>query len=243
MTPRRSVNAPPPRNGAGRPADPSPPVAFIPGPAEARLLSLLHEAAAFATQLDMTLADAARLLAARASDVAGAIVALRAALAEAGALSAGSEADESIRALLERLARRAPMRRDGRLEVHARRIAEAAADLHGDVVSTVARARRRLDRPALQALRRFEKAHDELQLRMRAVGAVARLTHGLRGRELEDRRRQLAADVAGLSRRLEERRDRLAAQREMSAVLWRELDAELYASIEEVGSELGHLLG
>lgn len=243
MTPRGHANVPPPGPVPERPVDPSPPVAFIPGPAEARLLSLLHEAAAFATQLDMTLADAARLLAARASDVAGAIVALRAALAETGALPAGCEADASIRALLELLARRAPMRRDGRLEAHARRIAEAAADLHGDVVATVAQARRRLDRPALQALRRFEKAHDELQLRMRAVAAAVRLTHGLRGRELDERRRQLAADLAGLSRRLEERRDRLAAQREMSAVLWRELDAELYASVEEVGAELADLLG
>jgi hypothetical protein len=243
VTPRRHETAPPPGPVPERPANPLPPVAFIPGPAEARLLSLLHEAAAFATQLDMSLADATRLLAVRASDVAGAIVALRAALAEAGALSAGCEAEESIRALLVLLARRAPMRQEGRLEAHGRRIAEVAADLHGDVVATVARTHRRLERPALQALRRFEKAHDELQLRMRAVAAVGRLTRGLRGRELDERRRRLAADLAGLARRLEERRDRLAAQREMSAVLWRELDAELYESVEEVGAELAHLLG
>lgn len=212
------------------------------GPAEARLLALVHEADVFEAQLGMPVADVARLLAARAGDVAAALASLRAALAESGVLHAGDEAAGSIAALLGLLARPAPMRQRSRIAAHARRIAEAAADLHGDVVSAVARARRRLERPALTALRRFEKAHDELQVQLRAAAAVDRLTRGLRGAPLDARRRELTDAAAALSHRLEERRDRLAAQREMSAVLWRELDGELDASVAEVGADLARLL-
>lgn len=218
-------------------------MSFVPGPAEARLLALLDEADALGTRLTMSSGDAARLLAARAGEVAARLSGLRTALAAAGVLVPGCEAERSIDVLLPLVARSAPMRDAGRLAAHAHRIAEAAADLRGDVVTTVARARRRLDRPVLKAFRRFERAHDELQVRLRAAAAVERLTAGLRGRVRDERRRELAAEVAALGQRLGERRNRLWAQREMSAVLWRELDAELHDSVEEVGADLGRLLG
>ena len=224
------------------PAKDLPPVSFLPGPAEARLLALLDELDALGTRLSMSSGDAARLLAARAGEVATRLDGLRDALAAAGVLVPDCEAEHSIDALLRLVARRAPMRDAGRLGAHARRIAEATADLRGDVVTTVARARRRLDRPVLRALRCLERAHDELQVRLGAAAAVARLTAGLRGRARDERRRDVAAEVGRLARRLAERRDRLWAQREMSAVLWRELDAELHDGVEEVGADLGRLL-
>lgn len=243
MTPRRLDVVHPGRSREAASAeDAARPVSRLAGPAEVQLLGLVHEADVFAAQLAMPVVDVARLLAARASDVTASLESLRVALAGSGVLRAGDESAGSIDALLERLARPAPMRQRSRLPAHARRIAEAAADLHGDVVSAVARARRRLERPALRALRRFDKAHDELQVQLRAAVAVERLTRGLRGGALDERRRQLVGAAAALARRLEERRDRLAAKREMSAVLWRELDGELRASVEEVGADLARLL-
>lgn len=242
MTPRWNVAEPSgSRCETEPPDDVERPVALLAGPAEARLLALVHEADVFAAQLGMVVADVGRLLAARAEEVVSVLASLRAALAESGVLRAGDEAAGSIDALLELVARPAPMRQRSRLTAHARRIAEAAADLHGDVVSAVARARRRLERPALTALRRFEKAHDELQVQLRAAAAVDRQTQGLRGAELVARRRELLEAAVALSRRLEERRERLAAQRKMSAVLWRQLDGELQASVEEVGADLARL--
>jgi hypothetical protein len=218
-------------------------VRFLPGSAEARLLALLGEADALGTRLSLSSGEAARLLAVRAAEVGERLGGLRVALTSAGVLVPGGEAEQSIDALLRLSERPAPVRDSRRIDAHARRIAAAAADLRGDVVTTVARARRRLDRPVLTALRRLERAHDELQVRLRAAAAVARLTAGLRGQVRDVRRREVAGEVAALARRLEERRERLWAQREMSAVLWRELDAELHASVEEVGTDLGRLLG
>lgn len=218
-------------------------MSFLPGPAEARLLAFLDEADALGTRLTMSSGDAARLLAARADEVGARLTGLRAVLSAAGVLVPGCEAEQSIDALLRLVARRAPTRDAGRLDAHARRVAEAAADLRGDVVTTAARARRRLDRPVLRELRRFERAHDQLQVRLRAAAAVDRLTAGLRGRARDQRRCELTAEVAALAQRLGARRDRLWAQREMSALLWRELDAELHDSVEEVGADLGRLLG
>lgn len=217
------------------------PVAYLPGPVEARLVDLRNEAEALAAQLAMSSVAAGRLLSARADEVRLTLAALRAALASAGLLSPGGP-EESIAQLSELLGRRAPLHQRPRLARHARKLLEAASDVHGDVVAAAAHARRRLDRPVLQALRRFDKAHGELQLQCTAGAAVDRLTGGLRGTALDARRRRIEEEIAELSRRLDERRDRLAAQREMSAVLWRELDAELRESVEEVGTELARLL-
>lgn len=213
------------------------PVVYLPGPVEARLGALRGEADALATQLGMSSVGAGRLLSARADAARLALDALRASLAEAGLLSP-SGPDESIARLSELLGRRGPLHQRRRLARHARSLAEAASDVHGDVVAAAARAHRRLDRSVLLALRRLNKAHDELQLHLQAGAAVDRLTGGLRGRELEEQRAQVSGEIAGLSRRLDERRGWLAAQREMSAVLWRELDAELLASVEQIGAQL-----
>lgn len=242
MTQRRSATG---SSGDGRVAPASHaagPVAFIPGPVEARLLALVHEAEVFVAHLDMPVADVARVLAARAADVTAALASLRRVLAESGVLHPGDEVASSLDALLALVVRPSPLRPRTRLATHARRIAEAATDLHGDVVSAAARARRRLEGPVLHALRRFGRAHDELQTQLRAATAVERAIRGLRGRALGDRRDALVRQAATLLRRLEERRDRLAAQRQMSAVQWRELDDELRASVEEVGADLSRLL-
>lgn len=242
LTPRRSAETPSVARCETATTNPSSrEVAVLAGPAEARLLDLAHEVEVFAIHLGMPVVDAGRLLAARAGDVVAALASLRAALADGGVLRPDDEAGISIDALRDLVARPAPMRQRSRLPVYARRIAEAAADLHGDVVSAVARARRRLERPGLTALRRFAKAHDELQVQLRAAAAVERLTRGLRRAELERRRRELLEATAALSGRLDERRDRLAAQRKHSAVLWRQLDADLRTSVEEVGVDLARL--
>ena len=239
---RRSAEVPPAIGLEVVSTDPSArDVPVLAGPAEARLLNLAHEAEVFAAHLGMPVADAGRLLGVRAGDVAAALASLRAALADGGVLRPGDEAGSSIDALRVLVSRPVPMRQRSRLPAYARRIAEAATDLHGDVVSAVARAQRRLERPGLLALRRFAKAHDELQVQLRAASAVERLTRGLRGAELDRRRRELLDASSALSRRLDERRDRLAAQRERSAVLWRQLDAELRTSVEEVGADLARL--
>lgn len=241
MTPRRKTTGD--ASGPVERAEPEPgaAVAYLPGPVEARLVALRGEADALVTQLGMSNLAGGRMICARGDEVRRTLVVLRAALAEAGLLSPGGP-EESIARLTELLGRRAPMHQRHRHAQHARRLAEAASDVHGDVVAAAALGRRRLDRPILQALRRFDRAHDELQLQLHAGAAVDRLTAGLRGRALEARRRELTGTIAELSLRLDERRDRLAAQREMSAVLWRELDAELLASVEEVGDALARLL-
>jgi hypothetical protein len=241
VTPHRSASDPP---AGGASAElPTAEVAFLAGPVEARLVALLHEADAFATHLRLTAADAARLLAARAGEVASVVIALRAALADAAMLAPGTDADETIERLLALLARVAPLRQRRRIAAHARRVAEAAAELHGSIVATVAQAHQRLERAQLQDLRRFERAHDELQVQMRAAAAVERRTRDLRGAALDERKQRLAGAVSELSRRLAEGRARLAAQRERSAVQWRELDAELQSSVEAVGADLDRLLG
>ncbi|MBY0277858.1 hypothetical protein K2Z84_21195 [Candidatus Binatia bacterium] len=241
MTSRHSGVGDPPGRAPGAAVKAASPVVHLPGPVEARLVDLRSAADALATQLGMSSVAAGRLLSARADEVRRALVALRAALAAAGLLSPGGP-EESIAQLSDLLARCAPLHQRPRLARHARKLLEAASDVHGDVVAAAAQAQRRLDRPVLQALRRFDRAHGELQLQCTAGAAVDRLTGGLRGAALDQRRRRLEEEVAELSRRLEERHARLAAQREMSAVLWRELDAELLESVEEVGSELARLL-
>jgi hypothetical protein len=84
--------------------------------------------------------------------------------------------------------------------------------------------------------------HESVDAELVIAVACRRLTSGLRGRGLEARRGELARQSLALHAELDARRSELAAHRERSATLWRELDAGLRDDVEQIGVALESLL-
>jgi len=215
---------------------------YMPGSAEVRLAALSEQAASFEVYLVLTQPQAAERIEYRKQAVRAVLDELHAVLEAARELPSATrtEVDAAIAAAKAALARCGGTRAQT-LEEQRRRIADANAEFDGDVVAAIAHARHRFDGATLRALRRHQQARESLDTEMKIAAACGRLLAGRRGRALAERRRELAAQIATLKDQLEERRSRLAEQRERSATLWRELDAELRESVDAVGADLDRL--
>jgi hypothetical protein len=211
----------------------------LPGATEARLEALRGRVEAFERHLAVSAPRSAQLLRLRLTDLQDALLRLTAQLH--GVCAAETSLRASADDLGRLLGRRVATSVDG-LEALRNRIAVAVAAVHADLVDTLARLGRRLDPATLVALRRLRQLHESVDAELGIAVACRLLTSGLRGRGLEARRVELARRSLALRTELDARRAELAAHRERSAALWRQLDAGLRDEVEQIGVALESLL-
>jgi hypothetical protein len=204
----------------------------LPGATELLLDGLRRQLEAFDRHLAATDAQRSQLLRYRRDELRDALGHLVGSLREARELepSAWDQVLTSANALA-RMLETPPG--TAALEERRSRLDEAATAVHADLADAMARSRAHPSGRTLRALRRFQQAHEALDAELLIAAACRRLTAGLRGRALQERRRELTARCETVRQQLDERRRDLAEQRERSATLWRQLDAELRTGAEE----------
>jgi len=124
------------------------------------------------------------------------------------------------------------------LDARRRGLLEACADLEGGLGRALGAASGQMD----THLRRYHRAREALHVELKITSGCRQLTTGLRGHALEERRREIAAQIATLKRRLEKSRARLAARRTQLTSDWRALNTALRVEAAAVAAALERLL-
>ncbi len=224
----------------------------LPAATEVKLAALDEELGSFETHLLSSGAERAALIEHRIEAVLDSLDRLAASLAEQRGMPApvrdcARAALEAVRAALRRAARSVSRAKRATitevLGVWRQRVAEACAELDGELALALTRASRLADHSLKPALGRYSKARKLLDMELRLAAAHVRLFARRRGQPLALRRREITAEVTALRTRLETPRARLADQRARSALEWKELDTALRKDVDEIALALERLLG